>query len=254
LRIHKGAAAALLSVAVAGSLVAASGAPALAGTRAKPASITGFGVVTVTPSKNLVNGQIVKVAASKFTGATKLYAAECSALAVKNVSEDYCDTTMADLKVVPASKGGATFSFKILTGSSMHPTKGPSCAWPQTCYLVVANGPTLATTTIVAFPKINFKDPRPLTKTKVSAKKKVTAHKAVLIRAATTHKGTAALSGKVTFFDNGKKIGAVKEKASGKVSLKHKFKKAGKQHIVAKYSGNKSYQPSHGKATVTVKK
>ncbi|HTW21680.1 MAG TPA: Ig-like domain-containing protein [Mycobacteriales bacterium] len=254
MRIHKIAAATLMSVALAGGLVASSGLPAGAAPHLRPAGITGFGKATVTPSTNLVDQQVVKVKASKFpTDTADLYAVECSANAIEKQDEGYCDTTSPT--VTPATNGAATFNFTILTGSDFKPAKGPTCAWPKKCYIVIADGSTLATTTTVAFPKITFKDPRPTTKTKVTTKKTAKVKKSVTLKAATTHtKSDGTFSGTATFYDNGKKLKKVKESAHGKASLKWKFKKAGKQHIEVKYSGSSKYQPSKGKTTIKITK
>ena len=244
-----------MSVAVAGSLVAAAATPAAAQVHPKFTIVSNG--VTLTPATNLVNGQKVSLAIKGFTfkgkGESPLYVAECNSGVVK-FGLSYCDSRVVTL---PDVKGGkAKTPFTIRAGAGFQPANpAAKCGFGlKPCLIVVADNMDLSKVNLVAVATIGFKDTRPATRTKVAAKKKVAAHKALLIRASTTHaKGTAALSGKVTFFDNGKKIGAVKEKASGKVSLKHKFKKAGKQHIVAKYSGNKAYKPSKGKATVTVK-
>jgi Bacterial Ig-like domain (group 3) len=240
-----------MSVAVAGSLIAAGSAPAVA--QVHPNFTIVAGGVTVTPASNLVNGQKVNLAIKGFKSDTTLYVAECNSGVVKN-GLSYCDSRVVTLTGVKGGK--ASTPFTIRAGAGFQPANpAAKCAFGlKACLIVVADNLDLSKVNLVAVATLAFKDTRPATKTKVAAKKKVAAHKALVIRAVTTHaKGTAALTGTVKFYDNGKKIGAVKEKASGKVSLKHKFKKAGKQHIIAKYSGNKAYKPSKGKATVTVK-
>ena len=58
----------------------------------------------------------------------------------------------------------------------------------------------------------------------------------------------------MTFTANGKKLKAVKETKSGKVTFKHAFKKTGKYTIKATYSGSKAYKGSHGTKKIKVKK
>jgi hypothetical protein len=245
----------MMSALAVGSLIATTGASASAAPHA-PRAITGFGTVVVTPAKELKDNQVVTVKASKFPGATTLYAAECSSTAVKKVSEDYCDTTPAHLAVIPAKNGGATFKFTIHTGADFTPTNttGVPCTYPNSCNLIVSDGATLATTTTVAFPTITFAGVK--TKTAVKpAKKTIKVKKSVTFKVTTTHsKSTSKPTGKVTIFDNGKKIATKKEPASGKFSWTHKFKKAGKQHIKVTYSGDKVFEPSSGFSVITVKK
>jgi Bacterial Ig-like domain (group 3) len=247
-----------MSVVAVGSLIAATTAPAAAA-HARPSALPKFATVTVSPSKNLVTGQTITVKASKFPkDTTTLYAAECASQ-ITSLDQTACDLTPADIQVVTPTNGAATFKFTVhTTGNGFAPVNTKSkCEFGFTCYIVVTNGATLATTTYVGFPlpAITFKDLRPLTHTKVTSKKTITAGKSLTIKAATTHaKGVGKPTGTVIFKANGKKIGKATETASGKVSLKHTFKKAGKEHITATYSGNKNYQPSTGKKTVTVKK
>lgn len=249
-----------MSVIAAGSLIAASGAPAAASSassRIHPTSITGFGVAVVTPDKNLVDNQVVTVKASKFpTDTTTLYAAECAAAAVAKVSEDYCDTTVAHVATAAATNGAATIKFTIHTGADFTPAKSGKCQFPLTCYIIVSDGATLDTTTTVAFPSITFKDTRTATVTKVTAAHKtITAGRTLKFTARTIRsKVLGPLSGTVTFYDNGKKFKTVKATAGGRVTASKKFVKAGKQHITVKYSGNKIYKNSLGKLTIVVKK
>jgi hypothetical protein len=256
LRIHKVAAATLMSAMAVGSLLAAGITPAAASTHAKPLGITGFGTAVVTPATNLSNNQVVKVKASKFPKATTtLYAVECSAKAISTQDEGYCDTTMADLVATPATNGAATFNFTIHTGASFHPAKPAVCAYPHKCNIIVSDGSTLATTTTVAIPVITFKGVGTLTK--VTSKKKTITAKQALNFIATTIHGKASkthLTGKVTFSVNGHRFASVTEKATGKVSAKHVFTKAGTYHITATYSGNNVYVKSIGKETIHVKK
>jgi hypothetical protein len=249
-----------MSVIAAGSLIAASGAPAAArpaSARIHPMSITGFGAATVTPDKNLVNNQVVTIKASKFPAATTtLYAAECAAAAVAKVSEDYCDTTVAHVATAPATNGAATIKFTIHTGTAFTPTKSGKCQFPLLCYIIISDGPTLDTTTTVAFPSVKFKDTRAGTVTKVTAAHKtITAGRTLKITSRTIRsKILGPLTGTVTFYDNGKKFKTVKATAGGRVTASKKFVKAGKQHITVKYSGNKVYKNSLGKLTIVVKK
>jgi hypothetical protein len=253
LRIHKIAAASLMSVLVAGSMIAASTASASAHPGAKPANISHLANATVTPKANLTDGQVVKIAASKFPKATTtLYAVECSSQVIKAVDETYCDQTPADVAVAPASGGKANFKFTIHTGANFHAThSGAVCAYPRTCYIVIANGATAETATYAAIPTVTFKGA--VAKLKVKAPSTVKVGKSATITVTTTHKGTVKPTGKVVFTDNGKKIGSVKESKSGKVHLKHKFTKKGKQHIKVTYSGDKVYGPTTVKKTITVK-
>jgi Bacterial Ig-like domain (group 3) len=264
LRIHKVAVATLMSAIAAGSLVAAAAMPAAAGTHSpRVSSATGpnlFGA-TVTPNKDLVNNQVVKVSVTKVPkGTPTLWTVECSSQ-ITTFDLTYCDQTSADEPTVTPTKTSATINFKIHTGAAFlatHP--GSSCVFPRTCYIVVADGTTLTpnlpnTAKNVWFATVSFKDLRPATKTTVASKKAIKVHKSLTIKVATTHaKGTAKPTGTVKITDNGKKIASLKESTTGKLTIKHKFKKAGKQHIKVTYGGDKNYKPSSAKETVTVKK
>jgi hypothetical protein len=242
----------MMSALTVGSLIATTGVSASAAPHA-PRALK-VAQATVTPAKELKDNQVVTVKASGFVGATTLYAVECSSTAVTKFSEDYCDAT--HIVMAPAKKGAATFKFTVRTGADFTPTNttGVPCTYPNTCNIIVANGTSLATTTYVAFPQISFAGVK--TKTAVKpAKKTIAVKKSVTFKVTTTHsKSTSKPTGKVTIFDNGKKIATKKEPASGKFSWTHKFKKAGKQHIKVTYSGNKVFEPSSGKSVITVKK
>jgi hypothetical protein len=240
----------MMSALAVGSLIATTGVSASA------APLPGFGTAVVTPHANLKNNQKVTIKASGFGKATTLYAVECSSTAVSKISEDYCDSTAAHFVMTPAKNGAATFKFTIHTGADFTPTNttGVPCNYPNTCNIIVSDGTTLATTKFVAFPSITFAGVKTTTSVK-PAKKTIAKGKSVTFKIKTTHaKSSSKPTGKVTIFDNGKKIGSKKEPASGKLSWTHKFKKAGKQHIKVTYSGDKVFSASSGKSVITVKK
>lgn len=243
-----------MSAVAAGSLIAASSAPAAAA-RANPNFTIVTGGVVVTPATNLANGQKVSLSIKGFSGDTTLFAAECSAAVASKQSFAYCDKRFITLKNVKGGK--ATASFTVRGGTGFEPTNPTAkCGFgvPQ-CLIVVADSTVVTSINKVAFAGLTFKDSRPATKTKVTSKKTVKVHKSLTIKVATTHaKGTAKPTGTVTIRDNGKKIASHKEATTGKLTFKHKFKKAGKQHIKVTYSGDKNYKPSSAKETVTVKK
>jgi hypothetical protein len=251
----------------AGSLVAATMAPATAHPAARPAAGSiAIDTLKATPSTGLVDQQKVTVkvtaaAGHNFNKTPVLYVAECSSLAVTKLSVSYCDLNMSDMSMITSPSGTkATTSFTILTSAKGDFKPGSSkavCgkgASLSNCILLVADSTTLADVTQFGQAPITFKDLRAASKTKVSSKKKVKVKKSLTLKAATTHKGTTKLTGTVTFFDNGKKLKKVKLSATGKATLKHTFKKAGKQHISVTYSGDNTYKPSRGKETVVVKK
>jgi hypothetical protein len=262
LRIHKVAAATLMSVIAAGSLLAASGVPAAAATHGNALSRPGFTLetVTVTPATNLPDNKVVTVDASGFTGDTTLYVAECSADVVGKMSLNYCDTTNFQT-LTGVTGGAATTQFTVHSGTDFQaPAKSAHCggftasgkAIPE-CLILVADSTTVSDINYVGFEDIAFKDVRAVSKTTIAGKKKVTKGHSLVLTAKTSH-GSATPTGSVIFKDNGKKIGKVKESATGKVKLKHKFAKSGKQHITASFSGDATNKPSTGKVTITVKK
>jgi Bacterial Ig-like domain (group 3) len=199
---------------------------------------------------------VVKVGVSQIPKNTPtLWTVECSHQ-VTSFDLTYCDQTVADEPTTTPTGTSATIPFTIHTGAAFAATHaGASCVFGQTCYIVVANGQTLATATVVWIKTITFKDLRPATKTTVASKTSVKAKKSLTFKIATTHtKGTAKPTGSVTISDNGKKLAKIKESSTGKLTFKHTFKKAGKQKIKVSYSGDKNYKPSSAKETVTVKK
>jgi hypothetical protein len=243
----------MMTLVAAGSLIVASGAPASA--------ITGI-TVTSNPKANLVDLQKVKMTATapsgqNFNKTATLYFAECSPLAIKKLSEDYCDTTNV---VAVNNPSGSTVSATITihAGSDFKAKNSAGVCGVGAalkCDLLVVDSMTVADVNFFGVANVSFKDLRTPTKTKVSSKKTVKAKKSLTFKAATTHtKGSTKPTGTVLFKDNGKKIGKVKLSSTGKATLKHKFKKAGKQHITATYSGDNTYKPSTGKETITVKK
>jgi hypothetical protein len=271
LRIPKVATGAIMSVIAAGSLIAAG-----SGT---PAGAYAFGTVTATPATNLVDGHSVTLHISGFgtdtgptavpPGETVLYAVQCTGGVLTSVPQG--DTTFCDQSkpsetdpsaplhvgvITNASNGVATASFTVHTGSNfLAPHKGAKCDAQHSCYIVVTDGMTAATTNFAAFVPITFKDLRAATTTKVKAAKSVKIGKKVKVSVTTKGK-TAAGSlkgGKVLIKDGSKKCGSVTETASGKVSAKCTVKK-GKNHITASFAGNTLYKASKGKATVTGKK
>jgi hypothetical protein len=251
-----------MSVIATGALLIASGVPASAvthGSVVKPPRFT-LATVTVTPSHKLADKQVVTVDASGFGSDTTLYVAECSSDVVAKQSLNYCDTTNFQT-LTGVSGGAATTQFTVHSGTDFQaPAKSAHCggfsasgvAIPN-CLILVADSETVSDINFVGFKAIAFQDVRAISKTVVGGKKKITKGKSIVLTAKTSH-GSGAVTGTVIFKDNGKKIGSVKEKATGKVSLKHKFKKAGKQHITATFSGDATNKASTGKKTITVKK
>ncbi len=67
-----------------------------------------------------------------------------------------------------------------------------------------------------------------------------------------TATGAAVPAGAVVFTDNGKKVGAIAETASGKVKLRLKIGK-GSHTIVASYAGTGSFSPSAGTVKIVGK-
>jgi hypothetical protein len=252
LRIHKVAAATLMSVMAAGSIVAATSGPAAARTSPNLKIITG-GVTVKPAATNLLNNHKVTVNIKGFTGSTTLYVAECAAQVIGKRSLTYCDQT--NLVTLTGVVGGkATTPFTIHAGAGFKPgTTAAKCQYKQNCLILVADSMTVADINNVGFQTITFKGVG--TKTKVTSKKKITAGKTLVFKATTTHsKGTGLPTGAVTFLANGKKFAKVAEKKTGKVTVKHKFKKAGTYHILVEYAGNNVYVPSVGKETIVVKK
>ncbi len=266
MRIHKVAAATLMSALTAGSLIAAGMAPASASPRSHPAATIVFTTVKVTPSKNLVDKQSVKVKVTDMKGhtwagdgVTTLYFAECSPLAISKLSESYCDTT--NIAVDPAPTGStATANVTIHTSAAgdFDATNKKAVCGAGThlsCVILVVNSTDTSTVTSFGDEAITFKDLRPASKTTLKSKSSVAVHKTLTLKVATTHvKGTAKPTGTVVIRDGKKKLKTVKESKSGKLTIKLTFKKAGKQHLTATYSGDANYKPSTGKKTVTVKK
>lgn len=252
MRIHKVAAATLMSVIAAGSLIAATGAPAVAaGAHAGAQPAYTFAAITVTPVKHLVDGQVVTVDLSKFGPTTKIYVAECAASVISKKSSKYCDRTNL-VTLTGVTGGAATTPFTIHTGTDFKAPKGQCGVPAPACLILAADSLNVKKINYVIFKQLGFKDTRALTTTKLIAKKKVKLGKKLTLVAKTTH-GVTKPTGTVTFLDNGKKLKTVKEPATGKAKLKHKFTKKGKQHITVKYSGDFNYKPSKAKEVIVVK-
>jgi hypothetical protein len=248
----------MMSVIAAGSLLAATALPAAAVNHpsGKHPNLT-IESVTVSPKTKLVDGQVVTVTAGvphPFGSDTKLYIAECAAAVVEKRKESYCDPT--NLLTVTAVAGvTAPTPFTIHTGTDFKaPNKNALCGVPApACLILVSDSKNPKKIVYAGFNTITFKDLRAATTTKLTAKKKAKVGKKLTLVAKTTH-GTTKPTGTVIFRDNGKKIGTVTEKATGKVKLKYKFAKKGKQHITVKYSGDTNYKPSSAKTVITIKK
>lgn len=266
MRINRVAAATILSVLASGVMIA---------TNSTPAGAYSLGTVKVSPSKNLADNQQITVHISGFgsdtgpdatpPGTTTWYVVECTSQIVSSGGDtSYCDQSDPTsptqdpnvpnhvVKVTNESNGSGTAQFKVHTGADWlgtHP--GAKCDYKHACYVVVTDGQTEPTTTWAGLAPVTFKDPRAVTKTKVKASKKSAKAKSkVSITATTTHiAGTAKLTGKVVFKDNGKKFKSLKEKATGKLTAKVKLVK-GKNKITVSYPGDTNYKPSAGKVTV----
>jgi hypothetical protein len=247
-----------------GSLFAMGGSASAHARSAQPSVATLSGTVTAKPAKNLVNAEVIKLTVKNVTeDATPkgLYAAECDPHIINKQDSSWCDLTPADVNENPAATSGSeTIMFTVHTGAAFKAAhKGAACDFAHnasSCFIVVSNGPAdePGGPTSAGFTTVKFKDSRLATTTKLKAKKTAKAGSKLTVVATTKHKGTAKLSGTVLITDNKKKCAKVKEKASGKVHAKCKIKR-GKNHIVAKYSGNKvAYKPSTGKKTVVGKK
>jgi hypothetical protein len=254
-KINKAAGAAILAVATAGSLfTGVAGASAAARPAAHP-NVAVDGTVTVNHTTGLVDGQSVTVTASGFpVTATTLYTTECSTQALATQNAAYCDTDPSHASTITATGGGGTGTYKIRTGSDFSPgIKTAKCDnLHLTCYLIVADGATSATTNHVGFATIHFKDTRATTTTKLKGAKSAKAKKKVTITATTKH-GKTAPTGTVTFKDGSKVVAKVKETKTGVVKAKIKVAK-GTNKIKAVYSGDINYKPSTGKFTVKGKK
>jgi hypothetical protein len=240
-----------MSVIAAGSLIAATGAPAAAGTHAGVKPAYTLATMTVTPVKHLVDGQVVTVDLSNFGPTTTIYVAECAGSVLSKKSIKYCDTTNL-VTLTGVTGGAATTPFTIHTGTDFKAPKGQCGVPAPACLILASDSLNVKKINYVIFKQLGFKDVRALTKTKLIAKKKVKLGKKLTLVAKTTH-GSTKPTGTVTFLDNGKKLKTVKEPATGKAKLKHKFTKKGKQHITVKYSGDFNYKPSKAKEVIVVK-
>jgi hypothetical protein len=250
LRINKIAAASLLSVLVSGIAVAGVATQASAAPHAP--SFT-FGSVSASPSKNLVDKQVISVHVSGFAtdpDGTTLYVTECSPEIVAQQDPTDCDQTPAHVANPTTTGGAATTNFTVRTGTDFHPTKhGLKCDPKNPCDLVVTDGTTLATTNWAAFTPLDFGKK---TVTKVSGKKKLHAGAKLKLTVKTSH--GKAPTGTVIVKDGKKVVKKVKEKASGVVKVVEKHMKKGKHKITATYSGDSNNKASKGALKVTVKK
>jgi hypothetical protein len=216
--------------------------------------------VSAAPSTNVKNKEKIALTVAGFTDSEKSGGAitvECSPAAAKFITnitkaEKYCDVKSLGGAVV--GKDGSGFgTFVVAGGAGYVDSAHDKCDGTHPCFVVVAD--SLAAKQF-AFTTITFAKSviTPVgTSTKVTGPKKGKTGKTVAISATTKPKSKfGALTGKVVFTDNGKKVATVTEKASGKVSTKIKLK-AGKNKIAATYKGSSHYASSKGSLTVTGK-
>jgi hypothetical protein len=210
-----------------------------------------FGVVTATPSKNLINGQAITVHASGFEDpdGTTLYVAECAPIIATDHDPADCDQRETSVKTPQTTGGEATALFHVETGSNFQSTKGGlKCDPKNPCYVVVTDGLTAETTSYAGFAPLDFGK---VTKTALTGKTSLKAGKTEKLTA-TVKKGFAA-TGKVIFKDNGKKIGKV-ALTDGVAKLAEKHVKKGTHKFTATYKGDSNNKASTGKLKVTVTK
>jgi Bacterial Ig-like domain (group 3) len=262
LKVNKLLAAVALSAVALGSLVALGGtASAHPAAVARPA-ILPSGTMTVTPNKNLVDGEKVTVKVSGIGGGgpnstpNGIYVGQCDSRAAAGTQDPtWCDRNLADGANNDAdTDGSGTFTLTIHTHTGVdflatHP--GANCSYSaagHACILVAANDPTAPTEAALAY--LYFKNPAVATTTSVKASvNKAKAGTNVAFVAKVVHKGK--VTGKVTFFDNGKKFAVVKLASTGLAKAKHKIA-VGANKITASYAGDVNNKSSKSKpVTVT---
>jgi hypothetical protein len=243
------AAASLLPLMVAGTVVA--GTVAQAGASTRP-SVVPNSTVTVTPSKNLINGQVVQVNMSGFNDdadGTTLFIVQCSFQVLTKQSTDYC-AVAAQSTTATTTNHAATAPLTIHTGAGFHPNKaGVKCDPKNSCVVIVTDNMDPNQIVDSGFALIDLGK---TTKTTVTGKKTLKAGGTLKLKAVTS--GGSSPSGKVVFKDGKKTIKTVTEKASGVVKAKEKHMKKGKHKITATYSGDANNQGSKATLKVKVKK
>lgn len=229
-----------------------------------PVSFAAAPAVGANPDMGLKDGDVIT---GDLTGFTAGYTAnqgntlvvECDQQAIKYLNDpsgalNYCDTnTLQDIPV--DANGNGTAPITVIAGASYSDNAGGKCDGNNPCFLAVASDISF---TQVGYTTLTFDSsvttPRAQTTTVVSAPKTGKAHHKVTVKAITSSavaRGNG-FTGHVTFFDNGKKLGTVTEKASGTVSHAVKLVK-GKNKVVAKYSGDSNHTASSGKAVIKAK-
>lgn len=254
LRTHTIAAASALSVVTAGMMVAASTTGAGATTAAHRApSVVPNATVTITPSKQLVNGEQITVHMSGFgtTAGKTLHIGECSSQIFQHQSQDYCAVPSQATTATTDASGNATATYTVRTktwkpnNTSLHLKCDPRAN--HACDIIVADS---LDPNMVQFAGFASLDLGKNTKTKLSGRSHVTAGSKLKLTAKTTN--TFHPKGKVTFKDGKKTIKKVKEKASGVVKITEKHMKPGRHKITATYSGDPNNKTSKGKLKVKV--
>jgi hypothetical protein len=257
MRISKTAAAAALSLAVTG----------LGFTAAAPASADSSPTVTVNPNSNLKDMQSVTVTVANFTAAsssnngsgsaTDIECSQAALAALKSgdsllqVAGQYCDTN--SISTVPVDNNGNGSAPFTVYSSSYSDQNGDKCDSNDPCLIAAADNPFSPTQ--FNYAQIMFAASSGggggsvPTQTTVTAPKSGKAGSKVKVTATTQPTQPGTFSGKVTFKDNGKTVGTVKEKSTGKVTDKVKLAK-GTNKITATYSGNSSFAGSSGNTTV----
>jgi hypothetical protein len=256
LRISKIATASVLSLSV-GTLGFATAASA-GTTHARshvhsvPSTVVPDGTVTISPSTQLVNGEVVQVTINFPTDpdGTVLNVGECSSHILTHQSVHECDNTDADSAHPTLNNHTATTPFTIRTGSSFHGDLAKRKCDPKpahACYLVATDSKDPNSVVDSGFATLDFGKN---TKTKLSGKKSIKAGSALKLKVVTSN--TFHPSGKVVIKDGSKKVATLKEKASGTVKTTLKKLKKGKHKLSATYSGDSNNKTSKGKLTVTV--
>lgn len=237
----------MVVLAVAGTALGASDAPAAAG---------GLGGATVTPDDHLSSGDLVTVTVTGFPADTPVVAVQCDQRVLTTADSGYCNTTILGV-LVTGDDGTGSAVFPVTSGAlySSANAKG-TCDAQHPCVIALqsqgSNAPVTAAVAGIWFGADSATVARPARRTVragQSAEVTVTAASAAVVDRAVD----GAPTGMVVVREGHKRLGRAELSGSGDAVLEITLDR-GRHRITARYGGDRNYLPSADHVTVVVRK